>query len=209
MLRRPLMSPVPRSESTALAVMSCRADLRAGLQAVRTAVLYDQGSSNSHVEEILRQVERDGLVCRERAVVDLWLVRDPCRREPVGMAMVTQERLHASAPTVPVLNLFVAFSHRRQGLGDRLLHTARAAHPMLEGHYTCDSLALYQRHGLPDVYRHRLPPGAAGQRALAQRHADLNQPTFDAAKIPVWRLPAEDSFTRGDQRRRRRDRRRG
>lgn len=188
-----------------LSLVSCRQDLVRGLEEVQHAELYDVGSSNSHVDEILRQVKGDGLRSRDREVTDLWLARTP-EHQAVAMALVTHERFTPVMAPVFVLNLFVAYSHRRQGLGDRLVQAALAAHPMLEGHYTHDSLALYRRHALPDVYRHSLPSNVNVQDALAKRHADLEHPSPWPDKVPVWRVLAADHQPRAHRQNRRRDR---
>lgn len=165
-------------------------DLVEGLDEVARMGLYEVDDPDSHIKAVIDQVKRHGLYGRDRDVVELWLARDD-HGQAVGMALVTQERLIGSV--YPVVNLFVRPEWRGRGIGLDLVVQARQHHPQLEGHYTADSVGLYQRLGIHDVGRHRYADPAQRQRAMEQRHRELREaqavataPTLVTNDLGVW-----------------------
>jgi GNAT superfamily N-acetyltransferase len=152
-------------------VISPALDLLAGLAQAKAARLYDSDAENSHVLEILKQANHEGLHGRARDILDLWLAHDTAQK-PMGMAVITEERVNHQQ--IEVINVFVAPQARGMGVGRALIVQAQSCHPKLQGHYTADSIALYQALNIPDFDRHHMAPGAAGDRHLGWRHAGLH-----------------------------------
>lgn len=137
-----------------IAVFAWKHDLHGGLDEVRRYRLYEhEQGMESHVQVILNEVATYGLRQPDREVRDLWIA-ETAQGQPVGMALVTAERLHPRAAPVDLVNLFVAPSARHQGVGRQLLLTAQSSYLRLDGHYTPESERLYAQLGIENVRRH-------------------------------------------------------
>lgn len=80
-------------------------------------------------------------------VLATWVAVDPSTHADVGMAMVSSPT--SGSEGRPVLNVYVRHDHQQQGLGRRLVETAKAAFPDVCGYYTLDSVRLYAALGVP------------------------------------------------------------
>lgn len=150
--------------------ISVTLDILDGLKQVRRQHLFETSADDSHVQTILDQCETLGLRSRHEEVLDLWLAHDHQSRA-VGMALITEETLRGQTHTL--VNLFVAMHERGKGIASALMACVLEQYPRLEGHYTADSIKLYERSGVLDYFRHALPQGNLGERLLKQRHEDL------------------------------------
>lgn len=145
-------------------------DLFDALDEIRREQLFDPIKDNSHVQEILLQFQcSDDLRQAGRHVLDAWFARDPTGRA-VGVALITDEQpLHTWHKLV---NLFVHPEVRGQGVGKRLLEPVLQRHGKLHGHYTADSIGLYEALNIPDFFKHR--SDFVSQRDMNERHLEMH-----------------------------------
>jgi GNAT superfamily N-acetyltransferase len=140
-------------------------DLAKGLRAIMSGDLFITDECVSRVQpffESSRTPDGHDLKTGER-VLAIWLVHptDQSEAPPVGMAVVSQERIWAGegqGRTYRALNVYVHQAHAGQGIGKALTEAAMRAHPDACGHYTADSVALYERAGVRDVMWVQLDP---------------------------------------------------
>lgn len=132
--------------------------LLAGLNQVASARLFlHADGDSSRVAPFLEPGAVDALgfcAALGATVKGVWLVHAPDTPEPVGMAMVTEEgpgKAGDPEKRLEVINVFVHPSMQGQGIGNALIERVLAAHPAVCGHYTLDSIALYERWGIPDA----------------------------------------------------------
>lgn len=157
-------------------------DLAEGLSLISRNGLCLADETISHVQtfyESGRDPEGRHGVTGDR-VLAIWLVH--CAGVPVGMATVSQEH-EGALDEYPfhyqLLNVYVKPDHAGKGLGKQLIQEAQAAHPQVYGHYTTDSIALYEKMGMRDVsfVRHEDPDGEDPRtiHSVLRRHASLHR----------------------------------